>query len=134
MGKLNMKTFTKQWLQKAEEDILAATSLLDAEIRVHAVICFHFQQAAEKYIKGLLSEFDIEFIKTHDLSRLLDLFIEKGWKVTDDCMNSALLLSEYGVLPRYPGDYAEITKNESLSAQFAFSENKTWALSILYKQ
>jgi HEPN domain-containing protein len=34
-------------------------------------ICFHFQQAAEKYFKAFIVAFDLEFRKVHDLGLLL---------------------------------------------------------------
>jgi HEPN domain-containing protein len=36
-------------------------------------VCFHCQQAAEKYLKALLQEKGAAVLKTHDLEDILDL-------------------------------------------------------------
>lgn len=45
----------REWLAKAENDLLAATHLLRLGRGAPAdVVCFHAQQCAEKYLKALL--------------------------------------------------------------------------------
>ena len=49
-----MKRHAAQWVLKAEEDIEVARKLA-AEAKPHRdAVCFHCQQAAEKYLKALL--------------------------------------------------------------------------------
>lgn len=45
----------RKWVAKAEEDLLAAETLLQQEPVLASVVCFHSQQAAEKYLKALLA-------------------------------------------------------------------------------
>src|ERR1041384_7794702 len=64
----------RQWVAKAENDLIVATHLLRMrkECPVDAV-CFHAQQAAEKYIKAYLVFQDVDFPKFHDLAKLTKL-------------------------------------------------------------
>ena len=39
----------KEWLKKADEDMNFSSSIID-ESTFYAQICFHFHQAAEKYL------------------------------------------------------------------------------------
>jgi HEPN domain-containing protein len=59
----------KSWLKKAEKDLLTAKHELSFADAVTESICFHCQQAAEKYLKAYLVYLGIPFIKTHDKQR-----------------------------------------------------------------
>lgn len=45
-----------------------------------SIVGFHYQQAAEKVLKALLAEHDLDFPKTHDLVQLLKLVEQKGYE------------------------------------------------------
>jgi len=70
--------FTRQYelmYQKGTSDLALATHALaidDTEIDVE-MIFFHLQQAAEKYLKALLSFHGVHYEKVHDIRRLIDL-------------------------------------------------------------
>ena len=69
-----MKELVAEWIRKAEAD--AGTAKREAAVKEDTnwdAVCFHAQQAVEKYIKGLLQQNEIPFGKTHDLSILLYL-------------------------------------------------------------
>ena len=70
-----MKRQTKPWVRKAEEDVQAANTLAAATPPLRDVVCFHCQQAVEKYLKALPQELGVAFPKTHDLERLVDLIL-----------------------------------------------------------
>lgn len=59
----------KLWFRKAEEDMSNCKILLEKEMDF-TLICFHAQQAIEKFLKGLLTLHGREFPKTHDLGSL----------------------------------------------------------------
>ncbi len=59
-----------EWLQKADEDLEFAVSIIENST-FYAQICFHFHQAAEKYLKAFIVACDLEFKKIHDLPVLL---------------------------------------------------------------
>jgi HEPN domain-containing protein len=51
-----MKKLTAEWVKKAEADFVAAGKLARGRVALHDQVCFHSQQAAEKYLKGLMAE------------------------------------------------------------------------------
>jgi HEPN domain-containing protein len=53
-----------EWLKKAEEDYQFAASVLE-DSTFYAQICFHFHQAAEKYLKAFIVARDLDFQKIH---------------------------------------------------------------------
>ena len=67
-----MKNYEK-WFKKAEEDIYTAKLLLKETDSPVCIICFHSQQAAEKYLKAYLVVRNIDFPKTHDLKILINI-------------------------------------------------------------
>jgi len=114
-----MKKKTAQWITKAKEDDEAAAMLLKYEFPAYAPICFHLQQAAEKYLKALIIECDLHLSKTHNLLQLLDDSILDSFPDFEKLTEQAKLLSSYGVEPRYPGDYPALTINNAEQAQEA---------------
>jgi len=101
-----MKDLTKEWFKKAEGDV--GTAIREAAVDKGAnldAVCFHAQQAVEKYLKGLIQEHEIPFSKTHDLSVLLDLILPvfPELNVLSDDLE---WLSSFAVEFRYPGEEA----------------------------
>ena len=60
----------REWLNKADEDFEFAISVIE-DSNFFSQICFHFHQAAEKYLKSFVVAWDLEFKKIHDLPVLL---------------------------------------------------------------
>jgi len=52
-------------------------------IRLREIVGFHCQQAVEKYLKVLLTFYQIEFPKTHEIERLLALVSGANPNVAD---------------------------------------------------
>ena len=102
----------RQWLAKAEEDFGVARHLIHENSPYLATVGFHAQQAAEKYLKAFLVWRQVEFPKTHDLDKLLDLVA-----VEENALAASLpdvsVLTDYGVDIRYPGDQREISRQEA---------------------
>lgn len=70
-----MKTvadLVRGWLRKAESDLVSAELCLEAG-RALDVVCFHAQQAAEKYLKAYLTAYGVDFPFVHNLEKLIDL-------------------------------------------------------------
>ena len=44
------KTYIKQWIKRADEDLLVVDKLTEFEIIATSSVCFHFQQVVEKYL------------------------------------------------------------------------------------
>ena len=57
------------WFLKAESDLNTARRMVESD-GPYDTACFHAQQAAEKYLKGLLAFRGEPFHRTHDLDEL----------------------------------------------------------------
>ena len=95
--------FVLPWMERAENDIASALYLAEnmkpAPIEI---ICFHCQQAAEKYLKAFLAYNDQEPLKTHNLAELINLCSEYS---SDFSVLSSKceFLTPFAVRTRYPG-------------------------------
>lgn len=101
-----MNEIVAEWVSKAEGDFRTA----EREARVrnapsHDAICFHAQQCAEKYLKALLTYRQIPFRPIHDLEVLLGLAVVASPDL-ELIRNPLLLLNDYAVDIRYPGESA----------------------------
>jgi len=90
------------WVEKAEEDWDAANILVKQKKTYKGIICFHFQQCAEKYIKAILVSKETPFPKTHDLIVLSKICENAGvlLGMDEDALD---VLSGYAATARYPG-------------------------------
>lgn len=105
------------WIDLAEQDYKVAEHLLgDSDVLFYRSIGFHAQQAAEKYLKGLLVTRAVTFPKTHDLGRLLQLLAEHGGLPTGLQLDTGSLLDRYGVGVRYPDDLDPVSEVEAREA------------------
>jgi len=107
--------FVRQWLLKAEEDFNAAKSLIAYGASFLSTVCFHSQQAAEKYLKAFLTYHQVEFPKTHDIDELLDLIAPTDSKLPES-LRDVIVLTNYGVDVRYPGDFPNVTSSDAQQA------------------
>jgi len=105
----------RQWLDKAEADLHAARYLLKGGPAYSAAVAFHCQQAAEKYLKAMLSAQGVPFPKTHDLDALIELVAGFSADLAAE-LDVCSALTPYGVETRYPGDFPEITREEAQRA------------------
>ena len=108
------KELSREWLNKAEEDFgFASKNLSDPTISYYSQICFHFQQAAEKYLKAYIVDNVLEFKKTHDLPELLRICVNKEATLKtleDECE----LLTDYYIETRYPVHWpSDISKEDA---------------------
>jgi HEPN domain-containing protein len=97
-----MTRMTREWLRKADADLRSARRLLGIKPADHDIVCFHCQQAFEKFVKGLLNERGIPFPKTHVLEDLVDLLLPSDPNFRSLRAN-AVRLTRYAVEYRYPG-------------------------------
>ncbi len=68
----NKAEYIKNWLFRANEDIAVIKSLANDGAEFYtSSICFHAQQASEKFLKAFLAYHDVDFPRTHDLDFLL---------------------------------------------------------------
>ena len=64
-------SLVRQWIAKADVDFRTAERLLADAEPIRASIAFECQQAAEKYLKCLLTNLGIQTPRTHDLRMLV---------------------------------------------------------------
>jgi HEPN domain-containing protein len=106
----------RQWLARADDDLAFAEVNLREGSTFYAQICFHFHQAAEKYLKAFIVAHDLEFEKVHNLMHLLRLCAKKEPSLTrllDHCetLNTAYIDTRYPV--HWPTNY---TKEKAVQA------------------
>lgn len=91
-----------EWLRKADEDYgFASLCLADLEEGFFAQICFHFQQAAEKYLKAYIMAHDLRFQKIHDLTTLLSTCCQHDASL-ETLRTACEFLTDFYVETRYP--------------------------------
>jgi HEPN domain-containing protein len=90
------------WMKKADTDLDMAGRALRGKRKHPDSSCYHAQQAAEKYLKGLLVAQGIEFPKSHDLVLLNQLCISNGILTAFD-EDQLDFLSAFAIRVRYPG-------------------------------
>jgi HEPN domain-containing protein len=95
--------YLKNWLFRAKEDAAVIESLFDTDPVFYAsTICFHAQQAVEKYLKAFLVFHNVDFPRTHDVDFLL---LECQKIDPQDFKIDLGSLSDFGVNIRYPDDF-----------------------------
>jgi len=104
-----------EWIKKADLDFRTVVRL-SAESEFRDIVGFHAQQAAEKYLKALLTRHQIEFPKTHVIRRLL-ILLEPVDPALVKSVDDANWLSPFGAEIRYPGDRAEALPGEEVRAR-----------------
>lgn len=92
------KQYINEWIEKANKDIKAANRLKEDEDMTE-IVCFHCQQAVEKYLKALLIFNNEDVQKTHNIDFLLNKCKIYNKELEKYIGNS---LTDYAVDLRYP--------------------------------
>jgi HEPN domain-containing protein len=99
------------WIEKADHDLGTAT-LTHSHIPAYKdTICFHCQQAIEKYLKAYLVFLGVEFRPVHDLIYLLDLASSSD-RFSSDFYDMADKIDGFAVQIRYPDSIIEPSDEE----------------------
>jgi len=109
------KITIRRWLIRAEHDLLTARAMLRLPEAPTDVVCYHSQQCMEKTLKAWLVHAEVDFPKTHNLRRLLNLCALKNEEFLklDNC---AIALTDYAAETRYVDDWREIPMQEAIDA------------------
>jgi HEPN domain-containing protein len=99
----------EQWIERAKSSLELAQVKIVGNIR-YEDLCFQLQQAAEKALKGLLIYYGCEPEFTHNIEILLKEI--RNFTDIPENIKKTVLLTNYAVQTRYPGEYDEITKEE----------------------
>ena len=103
----------QSWIEKANHDIGTAELTFHHKPEYYDTICFHCQQAVEKYLKVYLVHLNLEFKPKHSLVYLLDLISQQD-QFSLDYYEKASKLESYAVDIRYPDSNDEIPTIEEL--------------------
>ncbi len=91
-----------EWVAKAEEDLTTAAHTLKlGQSCPTSTVCFHAQQAVEKYLKAYLASQGTPFPKTHEIEELVARMPVDTRPALS--LEEQALLTEYAVGTRYPG-------------------------------
>lgn len=108
----------RSWMIKAQRDLEAAERLSVGRDPLLDVAIYHYQQAAEKALKGFLTLHGMPLQRTHSIQMLLELAQGLGANLPLD-IEDAELLTPYATLYRYPGDASDPSDDELTRARTA---------------
>lgn len=119
-----------QWVSRADDDLALADLALDASPPVPWGAAFHAQQAAEKFLKALLTHHRVEFEKVHSIDYLVELGLEVEPELSG-LRDRATTLTDFAVEARYPLPRHEVTEDEAAEAVAIARQVRAFALSRL---
>lgn len=102
-------------IQKAEIDIKTIENLFKIDDSPPESICFHAQQAIEKYLKAYLQFLNIAYRHSHDLDYLIELIVSqdqyfnKFYEISDE-------LTPFAVNIRYETESGEYSLEDAKKA------------------
>ena len=105
-----LERYILAWLQKANNDIIAAQRLIELEPIIADYACFHCQQSIEKSLKAFLIYQGRDIKKTHDIDFLL---AECGEFDPVFRTIQTSNINDYAVGGRYP-DYSQAPEMEEV--------------------
>lgn len=115
----------RQWIAKAENDLLNADNNLRSEVIPFDTVCFHCQQAAEKLLKAYLVGRGQAYPFTHDLFQILESILPLNSEA-DELRDSLAILMPYAVEIRYPDDWWMPSLEDAREAREAVAKVITW--------
>lgn len=106
--------YTNDWFLRGDDD-LGTIEILLTKRGLPNIICFHAQQAAEKYFKGFLAFHKKNVRKIHAIENLL-----KACVVIDNSFEQlsedAIFLDQFYTETRYADDYIEFSREDAEKA------------------
>ena len=100
-----------EWNKSARSNLERAKVGRISDAIMYEDLCFDCQQAAEKSIKALLISRDKKFPPIHSIAGLLEIVADAGIDVPQS-IQEAVILTDYAVKTRYPGEGEPVTKEE----------------------
>ena len=119
--------YVKNWFNRADDDLALIETILKDDNFPANPVCFHAQQAAEKYLKGFLAYNDLHARKIHDLEALTKdcAKIDKSFETLQD---NAQFLNQFYIESRYPDDYIKFSRDDAKRACEAATKIKNFIL------
>ena len=112
------KELVTEWFRFADDDIDTALLLKEMRPQHREIICYHCEQAVEKYLKGFLASKEQMPPKTHDLTHLCNLCSEQDQNFAN-ILPQCSFLKQFGVQPRYPKEMQITDSNVEKAIRFA---------------
>ena len=119
---------------KAENDLLSVDNNLASAQVPFDVVCYHCQQAAEKYLKALLVFLSVQPSRTHDLLALRQesrTYLTAG--PADSVEKACVVLNPYAIEVRYPDDQSNPTAEDAAEARQAAETIRQWVRSFVLR-
>ena len=101
----------KEWIQRARSNLMRANQKNIHPDILYEDLCFDCQQAVEKALKGLLRYHDLNIPHIHSIGKLLSILEDNGF-IIPDYVKEGIILTDYAVQTRYPGDYESVFEEE----------------------
>ncbi len=92
------------WIKYADEDLKLGNTLLEEHDEFYAAICFHFQQAGEKYLKAFIIKNNLVFEKIHDLRKINEI-CKNFDSEFQELKENADYLTDFYTDTRYPASW-----------------------------
>lgn len=120
----------RQWVRKAEHDLEAVRRIMAVDEGCpYDTVCFHCQQAIEKYLKALLTLAAVPAPRTHDLGRLVALLpADKQLSIPAGAL---VAVNPYAVDVRYSDDWREPRRHDAIQALEVAQRVRTEVRSLL---
>jgi HEPN domain-containing protein len=116
-----MQNDVEIWLLRAKSNFEHALKVNKEDLAINGghifyeELCFNLQQSVEKAYKALLIAKNIDFPRTHSISKLVEL-LQLNNIILPDYLLPSLDLTIYAVETRYPGYQDTITTQEYLES------------------
>lgn len=92
----------KEWFEMAKKDMRSAEILYEHDAD-NGIVCFHCQQAIEKYLKGFLIKVTGELQEGHNLIKLCKKVIAYN-NALNEFVKDMAFVNTYYIETRYPAD------------------------------
>lgn len=115
-----------QWLAKGDNDLKTAAFGLTADEPITDTICFHCQQAVEKYLKMYLVSKGDEPVITHNIAVLVAKCGQYDPAFSE--LSKYDFLTGYAVTLRYPDDFYMPEVDEAREALSAAEEVRAFVV------
>ena len=120
-----IRELVAEWMRRARSDLVVARLTEDERIAPE-ILAFHAQQAADKALKALLVQRQVEFPHTHVIALLVNLCQRAGFQGTE-ALAEAVPLTRYAVTTRYPGEEELVSRQEAREAAELAARVLAWA-------
>lgn len=122
---MKLPEIAAEWLEKAEEDYGFACLSMEGT-NFYSQICFHFQQAAEKYLKTFIVANKLHFRAVHNLLELLEICKQNDTHI-EELELACRFLNPFYIDTRYPVHWpVNYDKNTAIQAREMTEKIGNW--------